>query len=135
VYLRDTQTGTQQLLAAGTHHAFTLATATAGNGRFSLVFRPAGILATQAALSASQVSIFPNPAHGSFSVLLPPVAGQRAVQATLLSVLGQSVLSRSIALTAAGATAEFDTHSLAPGVYVLRLTAGDQTLVQRVTVE
>ena len=135
VYLRDAQTGSQILLSAGTHYAFTLATATAGNGRFALVFRPAGILATQAALSASQVSIFPNPAHGSFSVLLPPVAGQRAVQATLLSVLGQPVLSRSIALTAAGATAEFDTHSLAPGVYVLRLTAGDQSLVQRVTVE
>jgi hypothetical protein len=135
VYLRDAQTGSQVLLSAGTHHAFTLATATAGNGRFSLVFRPAGILATQAALSAGQVSIFPNPAHGSFSVLLPPVAGQRAVQATLLSVLGQAVLNRSIALTTAGATAEFDTHSLAPGVYVLRLTAGDQTLVQRVTVE
>ncbi|RZK63321.1 MAG: T9SS type A sorting domain-containing protein [Hymenobacter sp.] len=135
VYLRDAQTGSQQLLAAGTHYAFSLATATAGNGRFALVFRPAGVLATQAAFSAGQVSIFPNPAHGSFAVLLPPVAGQRAVQATLLSVLGQPVLSRSIALTAAGATAEFDTHSLAPGVYVLRLTAGDQSLVQRVTVE
>ncbi|MGI4743286.1 MAG: reprolysin-like metallopeptidase [Janthinobacterium lividum] len=135
VYLRDAQTGTQLLLAAGTRYAFTLATATAGTGRFSLVFRPAGVLATQAALSAAQVSIFPNPARSSFSVLLPPVAGQRAVQATLLTVLGQPVLSRAIALTAAGATAEFDTHSLAAGVYVLRLTAGDQTLVQRVTVE
>lgn len=135
VYLRDAQTGTQLLLAAGTSYAFTLATATAGAARFALVFRPAGVLAAQSAFSAAQVRIFPNPAHGSFAVLLPPVAGQRAVQATLLTVLGQPVLSRAIALTAAGATAEFSTHGLAAGVYVLRLTAGNQTLVQRVTVE
>jgi hypothetical protein len=135
VYLRDTQTGTQQLLTASASYAFTLATPTAGTARFALVFRPAGVLATQTALSAAQVRIFPNPSRGNFSVLLPPVAGQRAVQATLLTVLGQSVLSRAIALTAAGATAEFDTHDLAAGVYVLRLTAGDQTLTQRVTVE
>ncbi|MGI4740642.1 MAG: reprolysin-like metallopeptidase [Janthinobacterium lividum] len=135
VYLRDAQTGTQQQLTAGTTYAFTLATATAGTARFALVFRPAGVLATQPALSTAQVRIFPNPAHGSFAVLLPPVAGQRAVQATLLTMLGQPVLSRAIALTAAGATAEFDTHSLAAGVYVLRLTAGDQSLTQRVTVE
>jgi hypothetical protein len=135
VYLRDTQAGTQQPLLAGTRYAFTQAAGAANTSRFALVFRPAGVLATQSALSAAQVSLFPNPAHGSFTLLLPPVAGQRAVQATLLNVLGQPVLSRSIALNAAGATAEFDTHSLAQGVYLLRLTAGDQTLTQRVTLE
>jgi hypothetical protein len=135
VYLRDTQAGTQQPLLAGTRYAFTQAAGAAGTGRFALVFRPAGVLATQSALSAAQVSVFPNPAHGSFTLLLPPVAGQRAVQATLLSVLGQPVASRSIALSAAGAAAEFDTHGLAAGVYVLRLVAGDQTLTQRVTLK
>jgi len=135
VYLRDTQAGTQQPLLAGTRYAFTQAAGAASTGRFALVFRPAGVLATQPGLSAAQVSLFPNPAHGSFTVLLPPVAGQRAVQATLLNVLGQPVTSRSIALNAAGATAEFDTRALAPGVYLLRLTAGDQILTQRVTLE
>ncbi|HET9503484.1 MAG TPA: zinc-dependent metalloprotease family protein [Hymenobacter sp.] len=135
VYLRDTQAGTQQPLLAGTRYAFTQAVGAATTGRFALVFRPAGVLATQPGLSAAQVSVFPNPAHGSFTVQLPPLARQRAVQATLLSVLGQPVASRSIALNAAGASAEFDTRGLAAGVYVLRLVAGDQVLTQRLTVE
>jgi len=135
VYLRDTETGTQQVLTAGSRYAFTLASGTAATGRFALVLRPAGALATAPTLTATTVSLFPNPAHSSFTVQLPPLAGQAAVQATLLNVLGQAVASRSIALTAAGAKADFDTRSLAPGVYVLRLAAGSQTLVQRVTVE
>jgi hypothetical protein len=135
IYLRDTEAGTQQELKAGSHYAFTLASATAATGRFALVLRPAGALATAPALTATTVSLFPNPSHGSFTVQLPPLAGQVAVQATLLNVLGQAVASRSIALTAAGAKADFDTRSLAPGVYMLRLAAGSQTLVQRLTVE
>ncbi len=135
IYLRDTETGTQQALAAGGRYAFTLAAGATATGRFALVLRPTGALAATSALSASTVSLFPNPAHGSFTVQLPPLAGQSAVQATLLNVLGQSVASRRIALTAAGAKADFDTRSLAPGVYVLRLAAAGQTMVQRVTVE
>ncbi len=135
IYLRDTETGTQQALTANGRYAFTLASGAAAAGRFALVLRPAGALATTSALSAGTVSLFPNPAHGSFTVQLPPLAGQSAVQATLLNVLGQSVASRRIALTAAGAKADFDTRSLAPGVYVLRLAAAGQTIVQRVTVE
>jgi hypothetical protein len=135
IYLRDTEAGTQQALTAGGRYAFTLASGSAATGRFALVLRPAAALATASALTASTVSLFPNPAHGSFTVQLPPLAGQPAVQATLLNVLGQKVASRSIALTAAGAKADFDTRSLAPGVYVLRLAAAGQTMVQRVTVE
>ena len=45
------------------------------------------------------------------------------MQATLLNALGQVVHTRTIALTAAGATAEFDTHALATGIYTLRLQA------------
>ena len=135
-YLRDTQTGTERLLAAGNTYAFTIANAAAGRTpRFSLVFRPSGALATTAALTAAQVNVYPNPAHGTFSVLLPPVAGQSAVQATLLNALGQVATARTIALTAAGATAEFSTAALAQGVYVLRLQAGAETFTQRVVVE
>jgi hypothetical protein len=134
-YLRDTEAGTQQVLAAGSTYPFSLASATAPTGRFALVLRPAGALATSSGLSATTVNVFPNPAHGSFTVQLPPLAGQASVQATLLNVLGQSVASRRITLGIAGAKADFDTRSLAPGVYMLRLAAGSQTLVQRLTIE
>ncbi|MDQ2769229.1 MAG: carbohydrate-binding protein [Bacteroidota bacterium] len=135
VYLRDALTGSQQLLAAGTRYAFTLASATAGSGRFSVVLRPATVTATKAELTVASVSLYPNPAHGRFTLLLPPLAGQQAVRATLLNALGQVVLTRSIALNAAGATAEFSTLGLAAGVYTLRLQTGSQTLTKRVVLE
>ena len=135
VYLRDALTGTQQLLQPGTRYSFTLATTTAGNGRFSLIFRAANVTATRAELTAATVSIYPNPAHGHFTVLLPPLASQHIVQATLLNVLGQVVLTRSINLTAAGATAYFNTQPLAKGIYILRLQAQNQVLSKSVVVE
>ena len=135
VLLRDALTGTQQVLAAGTHYTFTLATATAGTGRFSVVLRPATTLATRIELDAASVNLYPNPAHSSFTVQLPPLAGQREVRASLVNALGQVVLSRTIALTTAGATAEFTTQGLAAGVYVLRLQADNQLLTKRVVLE
>lgn len=135
VLLRDALTGTQQVLAAGTRYSFTLATATGGNGRFSLVLRPATALAARADFEAASVIVYPNPAHGRFTVQLPPLAGQREVRASLVNSLGQLVLSRAIALTAAGATADFATSDLASGVYVLRLQADSQVLTKRVVLE
>jgi PKD repeat protein len=135
VLLRDALTGTQQVLAAGTHYPFTLATSTGGTGRFSLVLRPATALATRAEFDAASVLLFPNPAHDSFTVQLPPLSGQREIRANLVNALGQVVLSRTIALTAAGATADFATPDLAAGVYVLRLQADSQVLTKRVVLE
>jgi hypothetical protein len=135
VYLRDAATGTQQLLTTGTRYAFMLAAATAGTGRFSIVLRPANVTATKVELNAASVSIYPNPARGRFTVLLPPLAGQREVRATLFNTLGQAVLSRTIALNAAGATAEFQTANLAAGVYTLCVQAEGQALTKRMVLE
>ncbi|MGI4759153.1 MAG: carbohydrate-binding protein [Janthinobacterium lividum] len=135
VYLRDAQAGTQQALAAGSSYAFTLTSAMAGAGRFSLVLRPAAALAAQASLSAATVSLYPNPAHGRFTVQLPPLAGQREVRASLLNALGQVVLARTIALTPAGATAEISATALAVGVYTLRLQTDTQQFTQRLVLE
>lgn len=135
VYLRDAQAGTQQLLAPGGRYAFTLPTATAGTGRFALVLRPATVTATQPVLTAATVSLYPNPAHRSFTLLLPPLVGQRDVRATLFNTLGQVVLTRTISLTAAGASTEFRTQGLATGVYTLRLQADKQLFTQRVVIE
>jgi hypothetical protein len=93
------------------------------------------VTATQSAFAAGQVSVAPNPSHGSFTLTLPALGTQRVAQATLLNVLGQAVAARTIALTATGATTEFDTRALAPGMYVLRIVAGTETVVQRVAVE
>ena len=135
VYLRDAVAGTQQLLTAGGHYQFTLAAAATGGGRFSLVFRPGSLTSTLAGLDAATVSLYPNPAHGSFTLLLPPLAGQAKVEAVLINALGQEVLTRTISLNAAGATAEFQTEGLATGVYMLRLKAANQLLTKRVVLK
>ncbi len=124
-------------LTAGTAYTVSVAT-TCGTSTLTATtasFTTAVATAVKTAFATGLVSVAPNPAHGSFTLTLPAIAGQRAVQATLLNVLGQVVNTRTITLTATGATSEFDTHALAAGVYVLRLVAGDQTVIQRVAVE
>ena len=57
------------------------------------------------------------------------------MQATLLNVLGQVVLTRAISLNAVGSTADSNTQPLAKGVYVLRLQAQNQVLSKSVVVK
>ena len=97
-----------------------------------MVFRAATVTAARAGLTAATVSVYPNPTHGRFTMRLPPLAGQHIVRATLLNVLGQVMLSRAIGLTAAGATADFNTQPLAKSIYLLRLQAENQVLSKSV---
>ena len=92
------------------------------------------VLAATPALVAAGVALAPNPAHGSFVVEVPAVAGASTVQAELLNVLGQVVRRQSAALPAAGATLTVPTADLAPGPYLLRLQAGATALTKRVLV-
>ena len=96
--------------------------------------RYATITATTNALTAAGVSVYPNPAHESFTVLVPAVPGAPRVQAELLNALGQVVRTQSAALPAAGAQLLVPTADLAAGVYTLRLRAGDATLAKRVVI-
>ena len=135
VFLLDTQTGARINLAQQATYTFTTQ-ATALPGRFSLWFGPAlAPTATNSAALASLVQLFPNPAHGSFTLLLPAEMGRGAVTAKLFNQLGQLVAQRALPLTAAGASAQFDVSGLAPGVYSLRLTGGPGQVVKRVVVE
>jgi hypothetical protein len=136
--LRDAATGQTTPLAAGTAYSFSV-TATEATallaGRFTLQFSSASPLATAASLVATDVTVYPNPAHGRFTVLVPAVASAPAVQAELLNTLGQVVRRQSAALPAAGATLTVETAGLAAGVYTLRLTAGASTLAKRVVLQ
>ena len=91
--------------------------------------------ATQPALNTAAVGLYPNPVHNRFTLVLPPLPDQPEVRASLLNVLGQVVQTRPIALSAAGATTEFSTAGLVPGVYTLRLQADTQLLTKRVVVK
>jgi hypothetical protein len=134
VFLLDTETGARINLAQQPVYTFKAAT-TSMPGRFSLLFGPADRpLAVNNAALAKQVQLFPNPAHSSFTLLLPADMG-RSVSATLYNQLGQVVLQRTLSVTAAGASAQFDVSNLALGVYSLRLGSGKSQVVKRVVVE
>ena len=136
--LRDAATGQLTPLAAGTSYRFSV-TATEATalltGRFTLQFNAATPLATAASLAASEVTVYPNPALGRFTVLVPAVAGASQVQVELLNTLGQVVRRQVAALPAAGATLVVEAAGLATGVYTLRLTAGTSTLAKRVVLQ
>lgn len=135
--LTDALAGTRTPLAAGTRYAFTLA-GTSAPGRFALELSAAGPLATSPAQAlAARLEVYPNPASGSFRVVLPLPAGTAApALAELTNTLGQLV--RRVPLAAGpgqSVVGEASVRGLAPGVYQLHLRVADTPLVRRVVVQ
>ena len=133
--LTDALAGTRTVLAPGTRYAFALAGTTAP-GRFALELRPGTTTAVASARAlAEQVQLYPNPAVGSFRVVLP-AAGAPTAPARLLNALGQVVRQRPLAAPAGQPlAADFDVRGLAPGVYQLHLAVGGTAVVRRVVVQ
>ena len=132
--LTDALAGTRTALVPGRSYAFALASTTAP-GRFALELRPGTVTGTAGAQLAEQVQLYPNPAVGSFRLVLP-ATGATTVAARLTNALGQVVRQRQLA-TPAGQplTADFDVRGLAPGVYQLHLAVGSTAVVRRVVVQ
>ena len=135
VFLLDTQTGARINLSQQPSYSFQAGT-TVLPGRFSLSFGAAtGPLANLNAGLAAQVQLFPNPAHGSFTLLLPAQLGHTPVAVKVTNALGQLVLERAVAMTAAGASVQVNVSALAPGVYSVHLSSALGQVVKRVVVE
>jgi|GEM_PF-2812963 len=139
VVLVDRRTNQQTALSQmGASYTFQLgATELTSVGRFALVFNPSAAPLATASTLAQQLSVYPNPAHGRFTLSVPALPGTAAVQATLLNGLGQIVQpARRLTLSASGAVAEFATDKLAAGVYLLQLRGeGIAPVTKRVVVE
>ncbi|WP_345122529.1 FG-GAP-like repeat-containing protein [Hymenobacter antarcticus] len=136
-YLIDAATGQTMNLRLQPGYSFTVTTAQAAAtlvGRFSVQFR-AGALATGTGLTAAAVTLYPNPAHETFTVQVPAVTGATVVRAELLNILGQVVRYQTAALSAAGALLSVDAVGLAQGVYLLRLQAGATLVTKRVVLQ
>ena len=135
VYLLDSQNGSRTDLGQQATYSFR-ATAITMPGRFSLYFGPAGgALATKAAALTELVQLYPNPSHGSFTLMLPAELGTAPVSVKVINQLGQLVTTRNVAMTTAGATSQFDLTGVAPGVYSLQVKSGQTQVVKRVVVE
>lgn len=96
---------------------------------------PATPLATAPAPTQALVTLFPNPAHDAFTVVVPVGAGSVTGQVELLNSLGQVSYRQAAALPASGGRFTVETSGLATGVYTLRLQAGPTILTRRVLLQ
>jgi hypothetical protein len=135
-YLRDGLTGTYTRLTPGTSLSLTLAATGAAGGRYAVEFTTqARVLATAPAALAKLASVFPNPAHGSATLLLPvALRGQQATTVSVMDNLGRTVLTRTLAAGAAE-TLELPLGGLAPGVYSVQARTAAGLVAKRLVVE
>ncbi|MFD2720790.1 DUF4394 domain-containing protein [Hymenobacter monticola] len=135
-YLRDALAGTYTDLGTTPTVSLTLAANAAPGGRYAVVFTTqARVLATAPAALAKLANVYPNPAHGSATLLLP--VALRGTQATAVSVvdnLGRTVLTRTLAAGAAE-TLELPLGGLATGVYSVQARTASGLVVKRLVVE
>jgi hypothetical protein len=90
-------------------------------------------LGTQAASLAAQIELYPNPAHHTATLQVPGNLQQVGATVSLYNSLGQCVQTRTLPVT--NAPASLDLHSLAPGMYLLRLTTPLGPVVKHLVVE
>lgn len=137
-FLSDAVTGQQVNLRLQPTYSFVVTAAQASavmTGRFALTFSARTALASVTALTAAEVSVYPNPAHIDFSVIVPAIAGATQLHTELLNALGQVVRRQDTALATTGIHLTMNVTGLAAGVYTLRLQAGETTLAKRVVIQ
>ena len=135
-YLRDGLTGTYTNLAQTASIPLTLAATGAAGGRYAVVFTTqARVLATAPAALAQLASVFPNPARGTATLLLPvALRGQQATAVTVVDNVGRAVLSRTLAAGTAE-TLELPLAGVAPGVYSVLARTAAGLVAKRLVVE
>lgn len=107
-----------------------------GNGTTAFIARLGGrALGAAVATAAAPPVVFSNPAQGHFTLALPPVPAATPATATVVNALGQVVSTRTLRLLAIDTTVEYATSSLAPGLYTLRVQAGEAAAAVRVAVQ
>jgi hypothetical protein len=133
-YLRDALTGTYTDLATTPTLPLTLAPANAPTGRYAVVFGTAQPLAAASAATAQLVSLYPNPAHGTASLLLPQALRTgAATPVVVVDNLGRTVLARTLG---AGTDAlELPLGTLAPGIYSVQASTSAGVVAKRLVVE
>ncbi|OON68424.1 hypothetical protein B0919_12230 [Hymenobacter sp. CRA2] len=130
VYLHDAFTAQDISLQPQTTYSF-VHSASSSTGRFSLVFRPSSVTATASARQNDQLSVFPNPTTGSFTLRLAGTVPGKQAEAMLCNVLGQVVRRQTVPALSTGLQAEVGTTGLPVGVYTLRLALADGTFLTK----
>ena len=134
-YLRDASTGTYTDLTATPSVSLALAPGDAPTGRFALLFTAASPLATAPAALAALAAVYPSPAHGTATLVLPQaLRGNSASTVQLLNTLGQVVLTKTVA-PGSGLTVELPLAGIAAGIYTVRATTEAGLVAKRLVVQ
>ena len=135
-YLRDALTGTYTDLGTTPSLSLHLAANAPAAGRYAVLFSTQPrVLATAPAALAQLASVYPNPAHGTATLLLP--VALRGTAATVVSVvdnLGRTVLTRLLAAGTAE-TLELPLGGLAAGVYSVQARTAVGLVAKRLVVQ
>jgi|GEM_PF-5068820 len=85
-------------------------------------------------LTASDVSLYPNPNNGNFNLNF---VAESAGSATLFvaDITGKTVANQTITLTEGENNIPVSLDGVAPGIYLVRFTVGENTFTQKVIVE
>jgi hypothetical protein len=137
VVLRDAVTGTEQDLTQNPTYVFTMDASYRGQ-RFTLVFNPQGRVTGLPGLSTAQLAVFPNPVTGKATLqvelsMLPLTVKQ--VTAKLIDAVGREVAVQTLPVVNGAVKGAMPTADLSNGVYVLKISTGDQTVTRRVVIE
>ncbi|HEX8507117.1 MAG TPA: DUF4394 domain-containing protein, partial [Hymenobacter sp.] len=135
-YLRDAATGTFTDLATTPSVTLNLAANGAAGGRYAVLFTTqARVLATAPAALAQLASVYPNPANGKATLLLPAaLRGNKATAVSVVDNLGRVVLTRTLA-AGAGETLDLPLNTLAPGVYSVQARTAAGLVAKRLVVQ
>ncbi len=121
VLLEDAVTGRTQDLTQQLSYSFT-ATANYAGQRFTLRFTAGRVTGVAADLTASALSVFPNPTSGTVRVSAPAGATVRVID-----MLGRTV--RTVRIDAAGTETTVGLDGLKAGLYTVRAGGASQKLV------
>ncbi|SFQ50730.1 DUF4394 domain-containing protein [Hymenobacter arizonensis] len=135
-YLRDALTGTDTELTAATAVNLELAANAAAGGRYAVLFTTqARVLGTAPAALARLASVYPNPARGMATLLVPAaLRGTQATAVTVVDNLGRVVLRRTLG-AGATETVELPLAGLAPGVYAVLARTAHGLVAKRLVIE
>ena len=133
-FLRDAVLNTYTDLATTPSVSLNLASG-AAPGRLAVVFTNVSPLATAPAALAALASVYPSPASGKATLVLPQaLRGNATSTVRLLNALGQAVLIRTVAPGSADAI-ELPLAGLAAGIYTVRATTVAGQVAKRLVIE
>ncbi|AIZ64717.1 hypothetical protein PK28_15460 [Hymenobacter sp. DG25B] len=115
----------------------TLSETSRANNLYSLPLTVSVGTAQREQTAGLTISVYPNPTHSApISVHMDGVSTTKgAATLTLYNSLGQRVAQQVVRRPGSGAKAEFDTRTLAQGVYMLHITGEQLHVVRRVVVD